>query len=178
MLNEKKSSLIPTFLIPHFRSNHAGETGAVFIYKGILTVSKDPEVRDFSHKHQNTESQHLELIEKVLEKKYISKFIIFWKFAGFLTGFIPALLGKKFIYVTIYYVDSFVEKHYSEQISLIGKKKDQMKIKQMICELMGDEITHKDESLKKIANFKLIHRIWGIFVTIGSKFAVAIAKKI
>ena len=31
---------------------------------------------------------------------------------------------------------------------------------------------------KKIANFKLIHRIWGIFVTIGSKFAVAIAKKI
>ena len=53
-----------------------------------------------------------------------------------------------------------------------------MKIKQMICELMGDEITHKDESLKKIANFKLIHRIWGIFVTIGSKFAVAIAKKI
>ena len=53
-----------------------------------------------------------------------------------------------------------------------------MKIKQMICELMGDEITHKDESLKKISNFKLIHRIWGIFVTIGSKFAVAIAKRI
>ena len=48
---KKKSSLIPTFLIPHFRSNHAGEIGAVFIYKGILTVSKDPEVRDF---HTNT----------------------------------------------------------------------------------------------------------------------------
>ena len=178
MLNEKKSLLIPNFLIPHFRSNHAGETGAVFIYKGILTFSKDPEVRDFSYKHLTTESQHLELIEKVLEKKYISKLIFFWKFAGFLTGFIPALLGKKFIYVTIYYVESFVEKHYSEQISLIGKKKDQIKIKQMIYELMGDEISHKNESLKKIGKFKLIHRIWGIFVTIGSKFAVAIAKKI
>ena len=77
MLNEKKSSLIPTFLIPHFRSNHAGETGAVFIYKGILTVSKDPEVRDFSHKHLTTESQHLELIEKVLEKNILVNLLFF-----------------------------------------------------------------------------------------------------
>ena len=34
---------IPKFIIPDLRTNHAGETGAVYIYKGILTVTKDPE---------------------------------------------------------------------------------------------------------------------------------------
>ena len=71
-----------------------------------------------------------------------------------------------------------MEKHYGEQIGLIGKRKNQTKIKQMIYELMGDEISHKEESLKKIGKFKLIFKVWGWFVTIGSKLAVAIAKKI
>ena len=67
----------------------------LFLYKGILTVSKDPEVRDFfSHKHLNTESQHLELIEKVLEKNTLVNLLFFGSLPVFLTGLIPALLGK------------------------------------------------------------------------------------
>ena len=31
---------IPKFMIPHLRTNHAGETGAVFIYKGIFNIFK------------------------------------------------------------------------------------------------------------------------------------------
>ena len=70
MKNLKENNLfIPNYLLPHFRSNHAGETGAVYIYKGILMVSRDPEIRKFSLEHLNTESQHLKLIEEALEKK-------------------------------------------------------------------------------------------------------------
>ena len=36
--------LIPKIIIPDLRTDHAGETGAVFIYKGILLVSKDKEI--------------------------------------------------------------------------------------------------------------------------------------
>ena len=96
MKNLKENNfLIPQYLLPHFRSNHAGETGAIYIYKGILAVSRDSEIRQFSSKHLTTESQHLKLIEEVLEKKNVSKLITLWKLAGFLTGFIPALLGEK-----------------------------------------------------------------------------------
>jgi len=70
MKNLKENNfLIPQYLLPHFRSNHAGETGAIYIYKGILAVSRDSEIRQFSRKHLTTESQHLKLIEEVLEKK-------------------------------------------------------------------------------------------------------------
>ena len=36
--------IIPNFIIPDLRTDHAGETGAVFIYKGILLISKDREI--------------------------------------------------------------------------------------------------------------------------------------
>ena len=45
------------------RSNHAGETGAVWIYKGILTVSRDPAIRLFAEHHLATEQTHLGFFE-------------------------------------------------------------------------------------------------------------------
>ena len=60
---------IPDSFIPVFRTNHAGETGAVYIYKAILMISRDKDVIDFSKKHLRTEKDHLLLIEEVLEKK-------------------------------------------------------------------------------------------------------------
>ena len=48
---------IPDFLIPSFRTNHAGETGAVFIYKAIQMVYRDCEVSDFSKCHLKTDSE-------------------------------------------------------------------------------------------------------------------------
>ena len=57
---------IPNFIIPDLRTDHAGETGAVFIYKGILLVSKDKEIIEFAENHLLTETKHLELIEKIL----------------------------------------------------------------------------------------------------------------
>ena len=48
------------------RSDHAGEVGAVYIYKGILTIAKDPELVEFSTRHLATEKEHLRKIEEVL----------------------------------------------------------------------------------------------------------------
>ena len=179
LMLKKNDFVIPTNLLPYFRSNHAGESGAVFIYKGIMAVSNDPKILKFSQKHLTTETNHLNIIEQVLDKKHRSKLIFFWKLAGFFTGFIPALLGKNFVYATIYYVESFVEKHYQEQLSLLLSKDRKLnKIRSMISELMADEISHKKESLSSVTNLNPIHRIWGKVVTIGSELAVNISMKI
>ena len=45
------------------RSDHAGEVGAVYIYKGILKIAKDPELVNFSKRHLATEESHLLKIE-------------------------------------------------------------------------------------------------------------------
>ena len=41
MKNLKENNFpIPQYLLPHFRSNHARDTGAIYIYKGILAVAE------------------------------------------------------------------------------------------------------------------------------------------
>ncbi len=168
--------MIPEFLIPFFRTNHAGETGAVFIYKGILKVSKDHDIVSFSKKHLITESEHLMIIEGLLPKKHYSKLINLWKFMGFITGYLPSLLGKNFIYATIFAVESFVEKHYQHQIYLLSDKEEYQELTNLIKKLMHDEIDHKKEAYEKLQKFNLAHKIWGKLVGFGSMSAVMISK--
>ncbi len=166
---------IPEYLVPYFRTNHAGETGAVYIYKAILLVSKDKEVTKFANIHLKTESEHLKLIEDLMQKKNISKLIFLWKVAGFLTGFIPSILSKKFIFSTIFFVESFVENHYQEQIDMLGNNKSEIELKKILQNLKDDEVSHKDEAELELENFSFIHKIWGNIVGFGSKLAVKIS---
>ena len=172
--------LIPNIIVPDLRTDHAGETGAVFIYKGILLLSKDKEIIEFANNHLLTEKKHLELIEKILPNSEKSKLLFIWRFLGLLTGLIPALIGKKFIYATIFFVESFVEKHYNEQIIKL-RKKNRIKYTELIKlleKLKNDEISHKEDSLKRFGKLSLLLRIWGNIVEIGSRTAVSISYKI
>ena len=170
--------IIPSYLIPHFRSNHAGETGAVYIYKAIKMFNNDKKIKSFANEHFLTESRHLELIEEILDPQKRSKLILIWKIAGFFTGMIPSMFGKNFIYSTIFYVESFVEKHYEEQIQILKKKQQHNHLKKILIDLMGDEVSHKNESLENVSDLKFYHKFWGKLISSGSKLAVEISKKI
>ena len=63
------NKLLESFL----RSDHAGEVGAVYIYKGILSIAKDPALVEFSKRHLETEKEHLRKIEEVLPTSKRSK---------------------------------------------------------------------------------------------------------
>ena len=171
----KKNLQIPSDLIPFFRTNHAGETGAVYIYKAILYVSKNKDIVNFATNHLKTESEHLKLIENILEKRHRSKLIFLWKIAGFATGLIPSLFSKKFVFATIFYVESFVEKHYQEQIDMLGSKSKNNELKKFLKKLQEDEISHKDDAILEVSKFSYFHKIWGQIVGMGSAFAVKIS---
>ena len=107
---------LPVWLQQDMRSNHAGETGAVFIYRGILAVSRDEQVRRFAQSHLETEEKHLALITNELNASQLSLFLPLWKLAGYLTGAMPSLFGSNAVYATIDAVETFVDQHYLEQI--------------------------------------------------------------
>ena len=67
------SSRYPKWLERELRSDHAGETGAVSIYRGVLAVSKDVVVRDFARRHLETEAVHLALMEEILPPAHRSR---------------------------------------------------------------------------------------------------------
>ena len=59
----------PQWLIADLRSDHAGETGAIWIYQGILLTASEDAVKEFAKNHLTTELSHLEKIESFLDKK-------------------------------------------------------------------------------------------------------------
>ena len=59
----------PQWLVADLRSDHAGETGAIWIYQGILSTTNEDAVKEFAQHHLATELRHLEKIESFLDKK-------------------------------------------------------------------------------------------------------------
>ena len=109
------NKLLESFL----RSDHAGEVGSVYIYKGILTIANDPDLVEFSTRHLATEKEHLRKIEEVLPVNKRSKLVGLWKIAGYLLGFLPALISSKIVFATIEAVEAFVEEHYEDQLKYL-----------------------------------------------------------
>ncbi|QWD22869.1 demethoxyubiquinone hydroxylase family protein [Polynucleobacter paneuropaeus] len=179
----KKSPLIYSkYLEQELRSDHAGETGAVYIYKGIIAVAtlrKDQELIDFAQQHGATETEHLKLIESVFEKKYRSHLLGPWRLAGWLTGAIPALFGRKAVYATIDAVETFVEKHYQQQIDYLKQQGSHERLLELLLRCQADEIAHKNEARLKASNsLPAILRLWCALVGGGSAGAVLLARQI
>ena len=72
-------------LLRELRSDHAGETGAVYIYKGIVAVAtwrNDEELLSFAKRHGITEADHLRQIEEWLPTQQRSWLLGPWRLAA------------------------------------------------------------------------------------------------
>ena len=176
--NYRYYSLMNKLLESFLRSDHAGEVGAVYIYKGILSIAKDPALVEFSKRHLETEKEHLRKIEEVLPVSKRSKLVGIWKVAGYLLGFLPSLFGPRIVFATIEAVESFVEDHYEEQLKYlrVQNNPDQALI-DLLQSCQDDEIEHKNESaIKKRSTPGFLLNFWMKIVGWGSSSAVKVAK--
>jgi ubiquinone biosynthesis monooxygenase Coq7 len=83
------------------QTDHAGETGAVMIYRGILAVTRDQTLRAFAHHHFETERRYLASIEEIVPSRWRSVLLPLWRLSGWLTGALPAFVGTRAVYATV-----------------------------------------------------------------------------
>ena len=176
--NYRYYSLMNKLLESFLRSDHAGEVGAVYIYKGILSIAKDPALVEFSKRHLETEKEHLRKIEEVLPVSKRSKLVGIWKVAGYLLGFLPSLFDPRIVFATIEAVESFVEDHYEEQLKYLRAQNDpDQALIDLLQSCQDDEIEHKNESaIKKRSTPGFLLNFWMKIVGWGSSSAVKVAK--
>ena len=173
------SSTMPNELKMELCSSHAGEMGAVFIYIGILSASWDPHVRAFAREHLRTEYQHLCLFEELIHLYRGSLVLPLWVMAGFLTGFLPALLGRDWVFRTIETVETFVEAHYQSQINRFEDFLNWTHLIPMLSQCREDEMAHRDDAGARVREpASRLCQIWLAMVARGSAVAVSIAKRI
>ncbi len=173
-----KAPSVPEDLLAALRSDHAGETGAVYIYRGILTVSRDSEVRDFAIHHLATEQQHLNLMEEVLPPEYRSRLLPAWRLAGWLTGALPALFGRAAVFRTIDAVESFVDRHYQAQVDQLRGRPSESALCRLLESCQADEIAHRDDARGRLGTPSRVGRLWASIVDFGSRAGVYLATRL
>ena len=170
---------MPRWQRQELRSDHAGEYGAVMIYRGILAVSRDAQARQFAERHLVTEARHLKLMEEIVPPANRTRLLPLWHVMGWLTGALPALFGRKAIFATIEAVETFVDRHYAQQIVRLGNAGDEGMLRQTLLDCQADEVSHRDEAAELGGRRKNpLLRLWCAVVGAGSSAAVVAAKRI
>lgn len=164
------------------RSDHAGETGAVFIYRGVIAIARlrnDDELLTFARQHGETEAEHLSLIECWLPPARRSRLLGLWRIAGWLTGALPAMVSRQAVYATIVAVETFVDQHYQQQVDYLQQYGGPAGLLPLLLRCQADECHHRDEAaaLAGVTPSRLL-RIWCAMVGIGSAGAVALARRL
>ena len=170
-------------LIGDLRSDHAGETGAVAIYLGILAIARDSQIRQFALEHLATEREHLARLAELLPPGQKSVLLPLWRIAGWLTGFLPALVGSRAVYATIDAVETFVDQHYEEQIRKLPAHGPGGALRTLLLACQADEVHHRDEAraapmAPQSAIGRTLMRAWQRLVGTGSALAVSAARRI
>ncbi|CAM9221212.1 unnamed protein product, partial [Heterosigma akashiwo] len=133
------------------RSDHAGETGAVWIYRGAAWAlarrsGGTPAARRFVAEHLATEAGHLALMERLLEEGQRSRLLPLWRAAGFGLGALPALVSEAALFCTVEAVETFVEEHYLEHLLPLeagGRCPELCRLLRRCCE---EEVHHRDDA--------------------------------
>ena len=170
-------------LVGDLRSDHAGELGAVWIYRGLLATSRDAGVREFARRHATTEQTHLDKISALLPWPQRSRLLPAWRVAGFLTGALPGLIGPRAVYATIAAVETFVDQHYQHQIDKLQSRPEHAALLALLLQCQHDECEHRDEALALQGTPKSkppgpLLQAWCALVGGGSAAAVALARRV
>ena len=173
------TSHLPSGLVADLRSDHAGETGAVWIYRGMLCVTRDETVRAFARQHLHTELQHLQTMSALLPPLRRSWLLVGWRIAGFATGALPALCGRRAVFATIAAVESFVVQHYAHQIDALAGQAGHAALRQILIDCQRDEAAHRDEAQAHLARPPgALLAGWCTAVGRGSALAVTLARAV
>lgn len=166
---------LPPALKREMRSNHAGELGAVWIYRGVLAITRDPTLRAFAEDHGRTEQAHLAFFEAGLPTEGRTRLAPLWRLMGFTLGALPALLGPSAVYQTIAAVEAFVDRHYGDQLTALSGAARFEALAGVLAAFRADECAHRDEAQAKTSG--AVSRLWRTVVFQGSALGAALAKR-
>jgi len=162
------------------RCSHAGETGAVWIYRGILAARPTGALLEFAREHLQTEQQHLGMFDDLSVCYRRSLMLPLWRLAGFLTGFLPSLVSKNAVFATIEAVETFVDLHYQAQIRSLNScahREAERAVLDLFETCRLDEVAHRDEAAQRRTGKPTARMgLWTTMVGGGSQGAVKLAR--
>jgi ubiquinone biosynthesis monooxygenase Coq7 len=183
-------SLLPGKNTPHslktemLRVDHAGELGAIHIYRGQIDVlsyiSKKDHVTSQIQEMYTQEVVHLNKFNQVLPKRQIrpSAFTPLWQIGGYMLGAITMLISSKSAMACTESVETVIDNHYEKQINFFNQERIIDPLITDLQQFQQDELAHKHEAIENNAHQAPFYNITTSLISILCYSAIKIAHKI
>ncbi|MEZ5893514.1 MAG: demethoxyubiquinone hydroxylase family protein [Parvularculaceae bacterium] len=164
------------------RVDHAGEYGAVAIYRGQRAVfarlPHKARTAALIKEMEDGEAEHLATFDRLLAERKIRPSLLspFWNAAGFGLGAATALMGEKAAMTCTAAVEDVIEKHYAEQIAEL--EPHEPALAGTVRKFRDDEIGHKTTAETEGAQEAPFHKALSAVIGAGCRAAIKIAEKL
>jgi ubiquinone biosynthesis monooxygenase Coq7 len=165
------------------RVDHAGEYGAVAIYRGQLAVFE----RQAGHERivgqlremAGQEQVHLDAFDKLLADGHVRPTALspIWNAAGFAIGAATALLGEKAAHACTEAVETVIEEHYGDQVSELEADGDG-DLAGRLAQFRDEEVAHKDLASAEGAAQAPGYPLLSALIRTGCRIAIRISEKV
>jgi ubiquinone biosynthesis monooxygenase Coq7 len=164
------------------RVDHAGEFGAVQIYRGQRAVfdriGDKAKTAAMIAGMEAGEAAHLETFDRMIRERGVRPTALapLWRFAGFTLGAATALMGEKAAHACTAAVEEVIEEHYAAQARELGQ--DDPELRETVERFRADEIGHKDAALEQGARDAPGYSLLSAAIKFGCRVAIAASEKI
>lgn len=165
------------------RVDHAGEYGAVAIYKGQQAVFKGKPhkakiYRQLQHMADD-EQAHLDAFDQLIMERKVRPTALgpAWNIAGFGLGAITALMGEKAAHACTEAVESVIEGHYGEQVEEL-RAMGEDELADQFAKFQEEEVAHKDLAVEEGAKDAVGYPVLSKLIETGCKLAIKVTTRI
>jgi 3-demethoxyubiquinol 3-hydroxylase len=164
------------------RVDHAGEYGAVQIYRGqravFMTAPGKERIAAMLAEMEAGEQSHLETFDRLIAERGVrpTLFAPLWRIAGFSLGAATALMGEKAAHACTAAVEEVIEQHYAEQAEALADTDPELR--DTIVRFRADEIAHKDTAIAEGARDAPGYRTLSAVIKFGCRIAIKVSEKL
>ena len=164
------------------RVDHAGELGAVHIYRGQRAVfaaaPAHGRTEEALAEMEAHEQVHLDRFDALLNAHKVRPTLMapLWRVAGFALGAGTALLGEKAAHACTEAVENVIEQHYAGQIEELKTRDPELAAE--LSQFRDDELGHRDRAIEEGAREAPGYALLSAVITAGCKASIKISEKV
>ncbi|MEQ1608585.1 MAG: demethoxyubiquinone hydroxylase family protein [Hyphomonadaceae bacterium] len=165
------------------RVDHAGEYGAVAIYRGQLAVFERQQGREKItgqlQEMSAQEREHLDAFDKLLVAGSVRPTALspLWNAAGFALGAATALLGEKAAHACTESVETVIEEHYGDQVAEL-EAAGESELAARMSKFRDEEVAHKELAVAEGAAQAPAYPLLSALIRFGCRAAIRISEKV
>lgn len=162
------------------RVDHAGEYGAVQIYRGQLAILGHTAAGKTIRHMEAQEQVHLKKFDELIAEHGVRPTVLspVWQVAGFALGAVTALMGEKAAMACTAAVEDVIDEHYAAQVAALENDGEtQSTLRETIETFRVEEVAHRDTALAHGAEQTPGYGLLSSAIKAGCKLAIRLSER-